>query len=258
MTSFTNQAFGVPSSARQARALDSASERAVDRLGGRTVWCAVALASHRAQARELLASVIWGSGRRVPARPLELSPVEPLGHLAQRLDAMLLGGTEPRAGVLGPAEWEVRADCDDAAEGIAGEGVHRDDVVVLNDPLGVLLARALRERGAHVVWHVNIAPAASAAEVADAWEFLREYASAVDAYIVTGRTRTGRAETLRVAAVMPAAGVVAAKDVPLGHHIDGERPRDVGWNSALADVVAGDRGQSVGGTVHVRPAVAAR
>jgi hypothetical protein len=51
---------------------------------------------------------------------------------------------------------------------------------------------------------------------------------------------------------MPCAGVLAAKDIP---GPPPERFHDVGWSSVLAEVVHGDRGKSVGGTLHPRPAV---
>jgi hypothetical protein len=38
----------------------------------------------------------------------------------------------------------------------------------------------------------------------------------------------------------------------------GARYRDIGWSSLLADVVATDREECVGGTLHPRPAVPAR
>jgi hypothetical protein len=55
-----------------------------------------------------------------------------------------------------------------------------------------------------------------------------------------------------MAAVIPCAGIVAIKTVR------GTDYRDIGWSSLLADVVARDREECVGGTLHPRPSVAAR
>jgi hypothetical protein len=63
----------------------------------------------------------------------------------------------------------------------------------------------------------------------------------VDAYV----TRWGRG----LAAVMPSADLVTVKAEP---------DTELGWTSVLADVVRGDRDETVGGTLHPRPAVAAR
>jgi hypothetical protein len=52
---------------------------------------------------------------------------------------------------------------------------------------------------------------------------------------------------------MPGADVLAAKQV-----FDPGPGDMLGWRSALADVVADDRDEHVGGRRHVRPAVAAR
>ena len=112
--------------------------------------------------------------------------------------------------------------------------VRPDDIVVLHHPLTARRADAIRQRGAHAVWHVIQA---------------RGPAPAIDAYLTTGRTADGARV---VAALIPGAGVVIAKE------IRGATYRDVGWCSLLADVVRTDRGECVGGTLHARPAVAPR
>jgi hypothetical protein len=119
-----------------------------------------------------------------------------------------------------------------AAEDLVDD-VRPDDIVVVHDPLTAAGAEAIRERGAHAVWHV-LAP--------------REPAPAIDAYVMTGRTGDGAQILL---AVMPRAGIVAAKEIQGGY-------RDVGWTSLLAHVVRTDRDECVGGTLHARPAVAPR
>ena len=101
-------------------------------------------------------------------------------------------------------------------------------------PLTAAPADAIRQRGAHAVWQV-MSP--------------REPAPAIDAYLVTGRTADGAHV---VAALMPGAGIVIAKEMR------GATYRDVGWCSLLADVVRTDREECVGGTLHARPAVAPR
>jgi hypothetical protein len=57
----------------------------------------------------------------------------------------------------------------------------------------------------------------------------------------------------RIAALIPAVDAVAAMDVD-----EAPSSSDLAWSIALADVVCADRAESVGGTLHARPAVAAR
>jgi hypothetical protein len=104
------------------------------------------------------------------------------------------------------------------------------DVVVLRERPEPDLMQALRELGAHVVWHIERRPP--------------EPARAVDAYVMTWDHG--------FAALMPCAGILVAKD------LDARLDDELGWTSLLADVVHSDREETVGGTLHVRPLVAAR
>jgi hypothetical protein len=111
--------------------------------------------------------------------------------------------------------------------------VRPDDIVVLHDPLTSAPAEAIRQRGAHVIL-VRSAGAPT---------------SAINAYVFSRATAAG---AHLLAAVIPCAGIVAVKTVR------GTDYRDIGWSSLLADVVARDRDECVGGTLHPRPSVAAR
>ena len=105
-----------------------------------------------------------------------------------------------------------------------------DDIVVLHDGQTARLAEAMRERGAHVV--LNLGPAS-------------DVRFAAHAYLMT--------EPERLAAFIPAPRVTAARKLPAG-----PAGRPLGWSSILAEVVACDRGETVGGTLRPRPAVTAR
>jgi trehalose synthase len=258
VTSLVIEHFGAPSTTRDARAFDRARDRTIDELAGRTVWCATALPAGLDPAQQLRASLGWASDGGVATGWLEVAADEPLHALAQQLADMLLGapGAQEQPG---PAEREIYAQGVGSGEDLVGRGVRRDDVVVLHDPLTALLAEAVRERGAHAVWRLN-----GEATAGEAWASMRPYTSALDAYVVaSSRPGPGGTVVEEVAALMPSAGVVAAKE------IQGDAPaaagdaaaaagHDVGWISMLADVVQTDRGESVGGTRHPRPAVAAR
>ena len=137
-----------------------------------------------------------------------------------------------RAGALRSALDRVRA------LDVAGEDelspVGRADVVVAHDPIAAGLAEAIRERGAHVIVDAEGAAARS---------------PAVHAYVIAWLAPGA----LGVAAVIPAAGGVAAKEVERGR---GDRA--LAWSTLLADILSADAGETVGGRFHPRPAVAAR
>jgi hypothetical protein len=254
VTSLTIEHLDPPSSARRMRARDAARRRAVDELAGRTVWCACALPGRRASAQRLRASLQWGGGGGVSCGLLEVAPDARLRGLAERLEAMLEGSSPSN---LGAAERELCAEGVSASEQLVG-AVGPDDVVIVHDALTALLAEALRERGAHAVWHVSIVPPPSRPAAAAARTFLRRYTSRMDAYVMTWSPSTERPGAIveRIAALMPSTDAVAAKDIP-ATYASGE-PRLLGWSTVLADVVHGDREETVGGTLHARPTVPVR
>jgi hypothetical protein len=263
MTSVTIQHVAAPSSARDARTFHRARARAVDGLAGRTVWCATALPAAQGSARSLRACL--GSGGGVTAGALDVTAADPLREVAQRLDDVLRlavadvspVGPEHRTR-LGPAEREVYAQAQRDGEAMLGRAVAPNDIVVLHDALTAVLAQALRERGAHVIWDVMLGAVPGDATAHDAWAFLRPYTSAIDAFVMSWVEADARGRTVeRIAAVMPSADVVATKEIPTGD-AGGDPCQTVGWSSVLADVVDQDRGEHVGGTLHARPAVAMR
>lgn len=213
MTSFRIEHL-EPDSSRATRVVRFTREQAQDQLAGRTVWCGVET-----------------PGASAP-QALDIPADEPLRELADRLDAALYGATGDVR--LGAAE---RALCAQAADIVAAH-VARDDIVLLHDTISMLLATAIRERGAHTVW---IMSAGSSAPPRRSPTSLPAFTSAFDAFITTWQEA--------VAAVLPCSAAVTVK---------AGRDAELDWNSALADVVDGDRQEMVGGRHHARPAVAAR
>jgi hypothetical protein len=243
--------FDAPSGVHDARVLAWTRSVADDSLAGRTVWCAAALPAGRVAANRLL-GLLRG---RLVARPLGVAAPEPPASLAGTLDAMLAGAGRPLP--LGAAAREAFERGADEAETTVAERIAPGDVVVLHDTLTLLLARPVRERGAHAVWNVaaprgSLAPGFRAAQT-----FLDPHAAAVDAFVIAWRER--RVGVDRVAALLPAAGLVDVKDVATsGGHREHAQRRALAWTSILGDVVEADRDDCVGGTLHVRPAVAPR
>jgi hypothetical protein len=247
MTSLVTERFGAPSSVREIRAADFARRRAVDQLAGRTVWCASALPEGRARARRLPASLRWAHDDGAVVRELPVAAASELRKAARALEAMAAGGAP--AGAPGPAEREVYASDSGNGESLLGNEVQPGDVVVLHDAMTAALVAAVRDRGAHAVWHVQ--PRGVPRGSAEAMRFLRTYLDAADAYLVTWRQAAARGMLAReIAALMPSPGVLTTKEI--GERADG----DLAWGSLIADVVHDDRGERAGGIRHPRPIVA--
>jgi hypothetical protein len=235
VTRLETERVGAPAPARD---FALSRERTLDALAGRTVWCAAPLPAARGPAERLSEHLSWASDRGVPVTWLTVTGGDALRQSAQELDAALHGSATALR-PPGGAERELYA------EDLQGaERVGRDDVVVMHDALSAALTRPLRELGAHAVWYVS---GGNSAIVAAAWEFLRPYTAAIDAYVVSW----GDPRARHVAALMPGPDRVAQKDLGPGGD-------DVGWTSLLAAVVRDDRADRVGGARRPRPVVAAR
>ncbi len=246
MTSVVTERLGEPDTARRARALECARQRAADELAGRTVWCLAAARTGAAAASALQDSLRGVHDDGVAARRAPMPVAEPLGRLVERLDEMLRGDRRSPSW-LGPEAREVYLQVAEEAERLIGYEVHSGDLVVLHDPAAGALAEAVRCRGAHAVWRVTLGPKSSTAF--QAWRSLHRRRPCLDAY-VTDWPPGG------IAAFISARDLVSAKEVRAGGQP--QSLDELGWTSLLADVVTGDRDETVGGTLHARPSVAAR
>jgi hypothetical protein len=252
MTSLVVEHFDAPGSIRDSRAFGAAGDRAGDVLAGRTVWCAAALPAGDAPAQELRTR-IEGAGPEVAAASLEVpEPGDQLRQLAERIDEMLTGFAPPQD--LVRSEWEIYAEAARVVEDLVGDWLRPDDVMVAHDAYSALLSPAVRARGAHAVWRFRIG-FPSEASPRGGLEFIRRFTAGIDAYLLSWIERTARGEAVeRVAAAMPSAGIVAAKEFPTRDARD--EPRRLAWRMAVAEVVRTDRGEAVGGTLHARPTIA--
>lgn len=252
MTSLMLEHFGDPSSAQDIRLRERARSEALDGLAGRTVWCAAAVPERRSAA-EALRSRLGGAGA-VATGELEIAADGPLRDLARQLDAMLSG--RARGQQLDAEQQEIYAGASRDGETLIGGAVRHDDVVVISDPFVAVLAEAVRERGAIVVWQLKRCPRRPA--VARAWRFIERSSPPIDAYVTSWSTPLsgGRVQS-GVAAFIPGADAVTAKEQKTAA---GDPPWDeeLGWSRLLGDVVRAGREEHVGGIVHARPAIAVR
>jgi len=124
-----------------------------------------------------------------------------------------------------------------------------DDVVILEGWAAAALAPTLRDHGTHVV----IRTEAGRPELAPVSPI---DTTCIDAYLVVTRT-VGRVSVDRVTAFIPACRLAVEKDAPAADVMPAHL-RGIGWSAAVAEVVRSDREETVGGTLHPRPSVAAR
>jgi hypothetical protein len=229
------------------------------------VWCVTALPARRRSGDALRGCLEWAADAGVASDALDVRPEEPLLQLAQRLEAML-GGSRQGDAELGAAERELYAEGARDSEAWIRERVRPGDIVVLYDALAAVLAEAIRARGAHAVAHVRITAAPQRGPAGEVATFMARSALQPDAYVASWQRPEGHGGVLveQIAAAMPSADVVSRKDItvdwgePEAGPYWAEPARDLGWSSALADVVHRDHDERVGGTHHPRPAVAAR
>jgi hypothetical protein len=156
--------------------LSSASRASADRLGDRTIWSVDAPRSGRTRAR-------WFGLSRVPG-------LEEEGQLgAERIeDADLLAGGR-----------------------LAG-----DDLALLHDPLALTLAAAIRDRGAQALWLAS-GPRRVPRETDERASGLPAGgAHALDAYVMAWRDRRAARGAVTVAAFVPSAELLAARQIALG------------------------------------------
>jgi hypothetical protein len=154
-----------------------------------------------------------------------------------------------------PAERAAYARGAELAEQAVGSRVAPGDVVVLHDWFTASFAAALRERGAHAVWHLRSRSGAPSARPTT--DFLdRGGAAALDAVVIDQRRGLDGEE--RVAALIPAARLLDVRQASAGGDAARTERLALAWASLLGDIVEEDRSDHVGGLIRARPAVAPR
>jgi hypothetical protein len=243
--------IGVPTGLNERRVLAWLRSCADDALAGRVVWSAAALPDGHAAGRRLRELL----HDELEVVPLGVEAAGPPAELARQLDAMLAG--VPSSGSLGGAARAAYAHGAEVAEPGLGGRVRPGDLVILHDCFTVSLATALRERGAHAIWHLRRRSASRPPCVRAAIDFLdRGGGGAVDAVVIDERRESDGGEL--IAAFLPAARLLDIREVSPEADAARVEPVALAWTSLLGDIVDEDRADRVGGTIQARPVVAAR
>ena len=180
MTSLVIEQIEIPAGVRQWRAVATARERVAEVLAGRKVWCATAVRRHN-EATDELRACLQGAAPGLSADCLEVHGRPQLSPLADAVDRMLTGGSPARVFTAG--EQALVAEAASDADELLGDLVAPGDVVVAHDGVSALVARAVRDRGAHAVWRMRI-PQGSTHSARQAQDLLRSFTGGVDAYVL--------------------------------------------------------------------------
>jgi trehalose synthase len=162
-------------------------EHARKLFDGRVIWN-VNSTAHGGGVAEMLRSLLtYSRGADVDARWIVIDGNEDFFRVTKRIHNNLHGAP----GDGGPLDEEERDIYERALKGSAEELaslVRKEDVVILHDPQTAGLTEALTETGATIIWRCHVGLDTPNELARTAWNFLRPYMSAADAYIFSRKT----------------------------------------------------------------------
>jgi trehalose synthase len=162
--------------------LEAYADTARRMLEGRTVWNVNSTGRGGGVAEMLRTLVAYAAGTGIDIRWLVRRGAPEFFAVTKRRHNRLHGV----AGDSGALDAAARATYDSTLARQSGEIVERvrpGDLVLLHDPQTAGLARALRERGAEVVWRCHVGSDERNERTEEAWAFLREAVAAAHACI---------------------------------------------------------------------------
>jgi trehalose synthase len=197
---------------RSGQAVAAAAREA---FAGRTIWNVNSTAVGGGVAEMLQVLLAYANGAGIDTRWLVIEGDPGFFAVTKRLHNRL-HGIAGDGGGLGVAESAVleRRWAANAAE-LAGL-VRPGDVVLLHDPQTAGLVAALGARGATVVWRCHIGADAINGHVEEAWEFLRGWLEAADAFVFSRRPHVHAwMPEQKVAIIPPSIDPLSPKNQPL-------------------------------------------
>jgi trehalose synthase len=169
-------------SEEQVRAFEEGAAEGRALVDGRTVWNVNSTAKGGGVVELLRPLVGYARGLGIDCRWQVIGGDPEFFDVTKRLHNRLHGaegdGRPLDDSARATYERTLRAE----AEALAGR-IRRGDVVILHDPQTAALVEPLRAAGAHVIWRCHIGLDEPNATVRDAWEFLRPYVEAADAFV---------------------------------------------------------------------------
>jgi len=166
--------------------IEKTAAGARETFAGRRIWHVNSTAQGGGVAEMLRALLPYARGAGVDTRWVVLPESDGFFAVTKRIHNRLHG----HAGDGGALDEGARQSYERALDSCAGELgnlVEPGDVIYLHDPQTVGLVPAMRRTGAAVVWRCHIGVDRPNDLAREAWDFLRGYVEAADAYIFSRR-----------------------------------------------------------------------
>jgi trehalose synthase len=190
-------------------------ERAQPALRGRVIWN-VNSTARGGGVVELLRSLLgYSRGAGIDTRWMVIRGDEAFFRVTKRLHNRL-HGEEGDGGPLGEHEHELyeRALAPNAAR--LADLVRRQDIILLHDPQTAGLVDAMKATGAKVIWRAHVGRDHPNELAREAWEFLRGYVGAADAFVFSRQAFVWEGlEPERVRIIHPSIDVFSPKNESL-------------------------------------------
>jgi trehalose synthase len=156
-------------------------------LHGRVVWNVNSTAKGGGVVELLRPLVAYARGAGVDTRWLVIDGSPGFFEVTKRIHNHL-HGSRGDGGALDDRARRLYEEV--LAENVAalGERVHEGDVVILHDPQTAGMVDAMRARGAATIWRCHVGVDEPNDLVREAWNFLRPYIRAADAYVFSRET----------------------------------------------------------------------
>jgi trehalose synthase len=161
-------------------------EQAADRLEGRRLWHLNSTEQGGGVAEMLQFLLGYLAGAGIDARWAVLGGDERFFEVTKRLHNLLHGHPGDGNGLDRPERDLYQQTLQEAVQELR-QRVAPGDVVFLHDPQTVGLAPTLKGLGASVIWSCHVGVDHPNELVTTAWEFLRPYVQAADAYVFSRR-----------------------------------------------------------------------
>jgi trehalose synthase len=196
-------------------AFERATAYARDLLGGRVVWNVNSTAKGGGVVELLRPLVAYARGAGLDVRWVVIDGTPEFFTLTKRIHNHL-HGTPGDGGPLDEGARRVYEQVLTENTIAIADRVHAGDIVIVHDPQPAGMLPALRAAGAATIWRCHVGIDRPNDLAREAWEFLRPYLLAADAYVFSRETFAWDGlDRERIAVIPPSIDAFAPKNVDL-------------------------------------------